>query len=371
MTMLSKHGKQSDNLSTVIDSAMESPHTELTRSIGNQAMVHPSMALPFADFDNTVTCLLQMAGAHTDRLIVAGHATPDLEITAQRADLTVQEIIGVSPFTADPAAVLKAASKPDDCIYLSNPNRITGACFSPAELERLAGAVADGLLIIDEYYYDFFGISAARLLKRFDNIVVLRPAAAPSHNAPTGAGYLIASPALITRCIQHGISGQINSATERLIQGGLIGGLALNRRLHELHDETLRLAAALTLLGAQCRITPTDYLLVRVADPKEVGNHLAWHKLTVENLDGYPGLKQYVRIPVHWPAYNDRLIAAFSRFPREIVAVRTPDLRPMRLQRPSEKLGSVTRTATTSPDRLERLAVFRVEAPARIKGKTR
>jgi histidinol-phosphate/aromatic aminotransferase/cobyric acid decarboxylase-like protein len=350
---------------------MESPHSTLTRSIGNQALVHPSTALPFADFENTVTCLLQMAGDHTDRLIVAGHATPDLEIMAQRAELTVQEIIGVSPFTADPVAVLKAANRSDGCIYLSNPNRITGACFSPAELERLAGAVADGLLIIDEYYFDYFGISAARLLKRLANIVVLRPATTPSHNASTGAGYLITSPALIARCLQQGIPGQVNGATERLIQGGLIGGSALNRRLHELHEETLRLAAALTLLGAQCRITPTDYLLVRVADPKEVGNHLAWHKLTVENLDGYPGLKQYIRIPVHWPAYNDQLIAAFSRFPREIVAVRTPDLRSTRLQRPPETLGSATRTATTSPDRLDRIAVFRADAPARIKGKAR
>jgi hypothetical protein len=103
-------------------------------------------------------------------------------------------------------------------------------------------------------------------------------------------------------------------------------------RMKILHDESLRLAMTLTGMGMQCRISPTDFMLIRVADPTQVGNALAAEKIPIDNLDGYPQLKNYIRYTIAGEVNNNHLIDALRRMPEEIVRLSTLDRRLARLK---------------------------------------
>ena len=104
-------------------------------------------------------------------------------------------------------------------------------------------------------------------------------------------------------------------------------------RHQEIHDEALRLAVALTHLGVQCRLAAADFLLMRVASPKDAGNYLVTDKVPVENLDGYPGMKNYLRYRISSRESNDRLLAAFHRMPGNYVKMAGLDHRAVSMYR--------------------------------------
>lgn len=77
-------------------------------------------------------------------------------------------------FSLDMEAFLRRITPATKLIYLANPNNPTGnILLSIAQIESLLKAFS-GILVVDEEYYDFSGVTALPLLKRFDNLIVLR-----------------------------------------------------------------------------------------------------------------------------------------------------------------------------------------------------
>jgi histidinol-phosphate aminotransferase len=320
---------------------------DLTKLVARKLKVAPDMVLSFADATDFVTELLKMNYQPACRLLVAGHATPELAIAADRAEIHLVEVIGKSPFSSDTNKVLEAVSSPKEIIYISNPNRVTGTSFSLADIEGLAEGVEEGVVIVDEYYFDHLGISTLPLLDKFSNIVVIRSFTSAFGITSSDTGYAVASARRI-RQIKSFIPVQnLSAPARRMALTAMVNEDALSRRLEEVREEALRLATDLNRRGVQCRITAADFLLLRVKDPKSVGNLLASYRVPIDNLDGYPGLKHYIRYRLQSSRSNDRLLEAFEKMPQSYYAMKAPDLRAYTLRRSAEGAQSSEQTMRT------------------------
>ncbi len=330
----------------------------LSETIGRRTLLSPKRVLPFADIQDFLPHLLGEIAGQTDHLIAAGHVSPDIVIAADRREMKVSEALGVSPFAASPDAALSRIASGSELVYVANPNRITGANFGLTELETLVKAVPNGFVLVDEYYFDYFGITGLTLLEKYSNICVLRSFAAAFGVESSDSGYVAGPQELIDR-LRGRLSGQVITTTiYRTAMASLENDAALDMRLKSLHDEAMRISTELTRRDLQNRITAADFLLLRVKEPTAVGNHLARHKVPCENLDGYPLLKGYLRYKIQSPLSNDRLVDAIGRMPEEQYRLTATDKRTVTLRRPSEgvqseqpivinrKSSRVTRTTT-------------------------
>lgn len=323
---------------TIVATAERSQVSSLINDLARRLMVTSHAVLPFPDFDDFMPELLKLIAHGRQRLVCGGHVTPNMLIAADKAEMSVEETLSASPFTLDAVAIRSAIQNTSDIVYLANPNRVTGANLGLQDLRYLAEAVPDGFLIIDECYFDYYGISGLALLEKYPQVIIFRSLTAPFGVGPHDSGYIVASPTIIEHMTER-ISPALMPATKlHPFEAALENEPLLATRLVTLHDEMLRVSTALTRLGVQNRISAADFLLIRVASPAEVGNSLAARRLPFDNLDGYPQLKHYVRYRVQTEAENDELIAAFSKMPLEYYRMAGVDARMITLRRPSETI---------------------------------
>lgn len=71
-------------------------------------------------------------------------------------------------------AKLTAADKRARWMALANPNNPTGTLIDPPDLEALLRAVPRTVVLVDEAYFDFSGVTILPWIRRFPNLIVSR-----------------------------------------------------------------------------------------------------------------------------------------------------------------------------------------------------
>ena len=309
---------------------------DLTALVARKMMAARTTILLFGDFTVFLAELLKTFYKPGSRLVAGGHVTAEIDLAAERAEIELIEALGPCSFSSDPESVLAAVGSPRDLIYVANPNRVTGANLCLSDLDRLARAIPQGALFIDEYYFDYFGISGFPLLDLLTNVVVFRSFTASFGISSSDAGFIQANPETINLIRDSLPAKPFSSTVRKTIFATLANDEALSSHVREVHEESLRLATALSRLRVQCRITAADFLLLRVADPKRVGDFLARYRTPVDNLGCYPQLENYLRYRIQSPYSNDRLIEAFKKMPADYYRMKSVDRRAVTLRRPPD-----------------------------------
>ena len=325
---------------------------EMAEVVARNTGVDRRQVLPFVDFSEMLAELFLLFQKPSVGLLTAGTTLPEIAQAAHKADIEMSEQLGTSPFTGDVDAVLRGVTSTSDIIYVANPNRVTGTHFSDGELEEMAAAVPDGLVIVDEHFGDYFGPSAVALTRQYANLVVLRSITASTTQPASETGYLLAHPLVADR-IGEACPGRSFSVPDRkTVRACLANNDGREHHLVEVQDEALRIAQELNRIGVQSRICPTNFVLIRVAEPALVGNALATAQVPIANLDGYPQLRHYLRYEVRSRLRNDRMLNTFRAMPVETLKIPRLDARKARLLQGSAKRmaekGSPEKTVTSA-----------------------
>lgn len=82
-------------------------------------------------------------------------------------------------------------------VIFPNPNAPTGELMDLFSIEEIIRANPDVIVVVDEAYIDFGGISALPLIEKYDNLIVVQTFSKSRSLAGSRIGFAISSPALI------------------------------------------------------------------------------------------------------------------------------------------------------------------------------
>lgn len=156
--------------------------------------------------------------------------------------------------------------KPNGGIIFPNPNAPTGRVLASGEIERLLAGNPDSVVVIDEAYIDFGGESAATLIGRYPNLLVVQTLSKSRSLAGLRLGFAMGHPDLIEALER--VKNSFNSyPLDRLAQAA--GVAAIEDETY--FDETRRaviasreaLVARLTALGFEVLPSAANFVFAR------------------------------------------------------------------------------------------------------------
>jgi len=130
---------------------------------------------------------------------------PSFAMFYQVAAMTGNNIVEVfynEDLTFPTAAILAAITSTTKLIVLCSPNNPTGSLIPQTTIEAILQAAPQAVLLLDEAYAEFSGVSAVALIKRYSNLMILRSFSKPFGLAGLRLGYLISNPELITEMLK-------------------------------------------------------------------------------------------------------------------------------------------------------------------------
>jgi len=126
----------------------------------------------------------------------AGHTVPSYSLYPVVVGLSGGDLINI-PFDNSMDLPIEAIAKtPASIFFLTNPNAPTGVGFSIEHIEELLKKM-QGILVVDEAYIDFGGISSAALIPKYKNLIVVQTFSKAYSLAGLRVGYALSHSSII------------------------------------------------------------------------------------------------------------------------------------------------------------------------------
>jgi histidinol dehydrogenase len=195
--------------------------------------------------------------------------------------------------------------------WLCNPNNPTGELLPVGFIEKLAEG-SPGVVAVDEAYFEFAGVTAAGLIARLPNLVLVRTLSKAFGLAGVRVGYALAGAPISAALRRVRPPGSISVVSEALGTSALRDQRGMRRRVSSIVEGRDALYDQLKGLGLEVRPSAANFLLVRASE-----GAAAWllrRGLVVRTFPSGSPLAAYMRITVRTADENARLVKALSEW---------------------------------------------------------
>jgi histidinol-phosphate aminotransferase len=189
-----------------------------------------------------------------------------------------------------------------------NPNAPTATLIDVEELASLAAELS-GVLLIDEAYVDFAETDCVSLVRRFDNVVLLRSLSKGYSLAGLRFGYAIASESLIAGLLKGKDSYNVDAISIALATAAVTDQAYFKTNVEAIKQDRKSLTEQLRTLGFTVADSHTNFAFAQVPNgsAKTLHEQLAERNIYVRYFN-LPGLEDKLRITVGTKQQNETLL---------------------------------------------------------------
>ena len=272
--------------------------TELRRKISDYAHRSPEEIRVFNGSDSALDHICRTFVARDDHVVISSPTYDHFRVFAEALGARAEFVFGDSPFDSNTGELFRAVTPATKLVYLCNPDNPTGRTYDEATVRRLLDALENGILVVDEAYFEFAKLTMAGLLDSYPHLIVSRTFSKAFGLAGLRCGYILADEACV-RLIDRIRNGKdVNALAQVAAVAALKDTDHMERYVQEVAAAKQWLAERLRLLGFDVVMTPANFVLLRVPDPRTFARKLEDRGVFIRDRSDVPQLDRCVRITV-------------------------------------------------------------------------
>jgi histidinol-phosphate aminotransferase len=279
----------------------------LTEALAQYADVPTDRVTVGAGADEILDLIAKSYIDDSARVVVSHPTYPMFRILTEMAGGSIDEVRAID-LHLDRSKFLQQA-RGARLTWLCNPNNPTGELLPLDFIEEVAVAT-DGVLVVDEAYFETSGVTALPLIERLPNVVVVRTLSKAFGLAGVRVGYALAGAAISDALRRVRPPGSISVVSAALGAQALSDIFGMRQRVQQVIAERTRLRRGLQALDLEVRDSAANFLLVQTGRSAAPG--LLKKGLVVRTFPATSLLAEYIRVTVRRAEENDRLVAALA-----------------------------------------------------------
>ena len=205
--------------------------------------------------------------------------------------------------------VLAELRKSPRVFFPPNPNSPTGNLLSQGELQRILKAARRTMVVIDEAYFEFSGVTVISWIRRHKNLIVTRTFSKTAGMAGLRLGCIFANPELAATMRKAQSPYPVNVAALAAAEAAMRDRGFLARTVREVRRGRRTLEHGLARLGVKSFPSAGNFLLVHFgARSKQIVAALERKGILIRDRSSDFGGEGYVRITLGTLAQTGRLL---------------------------------------------------------------
>jgi len=193
--------------------------------------------------------------------------------------------------------------------FLPNPNSPTGNLLSQGELQRILKAARRTMVVIDEAYFEFSGVTVISWIRRHKNLIVTRTFSKTAGMAGLRLGCIFANPELAATMRKAQSPYPVNVAALAAAEAAMRDRGFIARTVREVRRGRRTLEHGLARLGVKSFPSAGNFLLVHFgARSKQIVAALERKGILIRDRSSDFGGEGYVRITLGTLAQTGRLL---------------------------------------------------------------
>ena len=205
--------------------------------------------------------------------------------------------------------VLAELRKGPRVFFLPNPNSPTGNLLSHAELRRILKAATRTMMVIDEAYFEFSGITVIPWIRRYKNLIVTRTFSKTTGMAGLRLGCIFVNPELAATMRKAQSPYPVNVAALAAAEAAMRDREFIARTIREVKHGKAELERGLARLGVKSFPSAGNFLLIYFGvRAKQIVAALERRGILIRDRSSDFGGEGYVRITLGTLAQTRRLL---------------------------------------------------------------
>ena len=218
-------------------------------------------------------------------------------------------------FSVDMDAMQKAFTPNARLLYLCSPNNPTANQLKPQEIEALAEEFP-GIVLVDEAYGEYADYSIVPLIKKYENLVVLKTFSKALSLAGMRLGYCVANPTLARALDKTPAPYPVNVVSLSMGRKMLENISLMHESVAALKAERKKLISALNEIeGVEAFDSKANFVLFNTAKPHaEVYEAALSRGLVIKKFGKLLKYENCLRTTVGLPRMNAKLLKILSEY---------------------------------------------------------
>lgn len=284
--------------------------------------------------------LSKYSNARIDQIIVANGADEALDIIAKTLLDAGDEVIIPSPtysmyrvsseimgaraisvprlpnFDIDLNSIGRNLTRNTKIIFLCNPNSPTGNSTSLEDIVSLIELAPNCTVVIDEAYFEFSGMTSSGLVRKYDNVLVVRTFSKAFSMAGVRLGYILSSVSSASKLNLVRPPNSVGTTSILMALRALQDLTSMRRNVKNVVNERERMSEIMS--GADdCKVYPCEANFI-MFQPKHIPSKRLHKRLmkrgfVLRDLSGVPGIENCLRVSVSTRKVNDGFLRALSQ----------------------------------------------------------